>query len=107
MSELKHCPFCGGNELSLYQLDVGKAHMVFCRACRAEGPVAAIDEDQSIEAWNTRTPDYATLSAAARELVEAARWRDEVRIMWELIESDDFYIGYSAYREIDESFDVA
>jgi len=50
--ELKPCPFCGGNDLSLMAGNVtGKYHKILCYDCNA---VIASSTRQAWQAWNTR-----------------------------------------------------
>lgn len=49
MSELKPCPFCGG-EAKLYS---GRIKYVFCKECFATNEDVKT-ESEAIEAWNTR-----------------------------------------------------
>ena len=53
--ELKPCPFCGGSELDVREVDsaTGKRHSVFCGSCWAFGP-AETTEKQAMTEWNSR-----------------------------------------------------
>ena len=54
MTELKPCPFCGGEaKIS----DMGYPHWVFCEKCGARIHGYTTDERDSIEAWNRRADD--------------------------------------------------
>lgn len=55
MSELKPCPFCGGNaKLMTYKTPTfGEVFYVACRVCGNETKVKLADEE-AIEAWNRR-----------------------------------------------------
>ena len=50
--ELKPCPFCGCQKLSL---NVGVLRYVSCPDCYTEGPWNEESEEEAITAWNTRT----------------------------------------------------
>ena len=47
------CPFCGGNDISIYGASVYWAE---CENCFCEGPVSN-SEAEAIKAWNTRAED--------------------------------------------------
>lgn len=54
MSELKPCPFCGGEaELSEYG---GPQYLVECPFCEAGTFTGRVSKDQAIEDWNARPP---------------------------------------------------
>ena len=48
-SELKPCPFCGGNNIAA----LGDNNYHECRDCGAYGPCGD-EQDQGRSAWNTR-----------------------------------------------------
>ena len=53
-TELKPCPFCGG-EADIWETDrVTHPYQVMCLTCYC-GTDASIDEETAIEAWNRRT----------------------------------------------------
>ena len=65
--KLKPCPFCGGKMVlsNLYSREADAdnyAHFVYCRKCKASGPVITGNEvepgecrwDKAREAWNRR-----------------------------------------------------
>ena len=54
MSELKPCPFCGG-EAKLYSAFKKKKAFVLCKSCEASSPMRT--EAEAIEAWNRRAND--------------------------------------------------
>lgn len=49
---LKPCPFCGGKEPYVTQLQYGSFRIV-CSVCGVEGPYGN-KEDRAIEGWNQR-----------------------------------------------------
>ena len=55
MADLKPCPFCGSEELDIWQNDCGN-HFVVCIGCGASGR----DErkvEKAVEVWNRRYED--------------------------------------------------
>ena len=62
MTELKPCPFCGGNNISVKYRSITEAWKVFCYDCNAEGPDSSID-NIAIEKWNTRPGERAAAVA--------------------------------------------
>lgn len=62
MSELKRCPFCGG-EARLQHRQRKRGYYVICKECGCRTPLFQYQYDsleklreQAIEAWNTRKP---------------------------------------------------
>ncbi len=53
-SELKPCPFCGGE--AEYVGSEGKGYWVQCKACYARGPWGDYGY-QALAAWNRRAPE--------------------------------------------------
>lgn len=53
MTELKNCPFCGG-EAEIWVSDVSDRAVIYCRGCDAQIPIKP-NEEEAIEAWNRRT----------------------------------------------------
>lgn len=58
MSELKPCPFCGG-EAKLYSIGTGSPHygnyhQVVCQGCLTSSGAYWSGEQSAIDAWNTR-----------------------------------------------------
>lgn len=53
MTELKPCPFCGGNAVVM---NMGYPHWIYCEKCGAKvhGGVFG-DVSASVDAWNRRT----------------------------------------------------
>ena len=66
MSELKPCPFCGGNaELSLGRFDGKDTSYVMCVKCGAQGEFFFVSPkyasaERAIRAWNRRAKDEQT-----------------------------------------------
>lgn len=63
MDELKSCPFCGSNEVSLSigsrtaeypSVYFAEYYYVECHECAALGPESHDKEEQAITNWNTR-----------------------------------------------------
>ena len=50
-TELKPCPFCGGEAKVM---DMGYPHWVYCEECGAKVHGGTNDERDSIAAWNRR-----------------------------------------------------
>jgi Lar family restriction alleviation protein len=55
--ELKPCPFCGGSNVSTYE--VKGSYSTLCVGCGGEGPEED-SEAEAIAAWNRRSPVAAT-----------------------------------------------
>ena len=57
MSELKPCPFCGGEAiLESNKLRYGTIHSAYCQKCGAE--ITGFSEHEAVAAWNRRAqPD--------------------------------------------------
>ena len=53
MIELKPCPFCGSDELDIWQNDAGN-YFVVCIGCGANGRDER-KEEKAVEVWNRRT----------------------------------------------------
>lgn len=53
MSELKKCPFCGGEDVHTRSYCSDSWHYVDCLTCGSSGPEAD-GEDEAIAAWNRR-----------------------------------------------------
>jgi Lar family restriction alleviation protein len=71
MTNLKPCPFCGGEAGVVANRPFPDAY-VQCGECDAEGPVSA-SEAAAVNAWNRRVVDPALAAAEARaEKAEAA-----------------------------------
>jgi Lar family restriction alleviation protein len=82
MSELKPCPFCGG-EASIGKSSLSSSgdnyYFVNCTECLSATnhlvpESAPYTEKMAIEAWNTRTPDNEALLAQVEEYHEAIKW---------------------------------
>jgi len=64
MAELKRCPFCGSEELDIWQNDCGNRFVV-CLGCGASGR----DErkaDKAVEVWNRRYEEGVTFCGDCR-----------------------------------------
>lgn len=83
-SELKPCPFCGGEAKIISPLGWGNVRAVECGNsdnCAATGPWFS-DEKHAIAAWNTRASD-----AEITRLTEALRDAEErERVLVRLVE---------------------
>jgi Lar family restriction alleviation protein len=53
MTELKPCPFCGG-EAEMWVSDVTDRAVIYCKVCDAR--IMKPNEQEAIEAWNMRVP---------------------------------------------------
>lgn len=54
MEELKECPFCGSNDLTINEYEnTNLKYYVHCQVCLASGG-RDLTEQQAIKAWNTR-----------------------------------------------------
>jgi Lar family restriction alleviation protein len=53
--KIKSCPFCGSDDVCLYELDMCRdaQYSVFCNGCEANGPCTENEKDKAIELWNT------------------------------------------------------
>lgn len=55
---LKPCPFCGGDDIHIYQYGAWKNSFVQCGKCSALAPDPATTDyntDEAIKIWNKRT----------------------------------------------------
>jgi len=79
-SDMKPCPFCGGDKNTICKTDYDgrDSFAVSCRYSDCHGAIFMLGygyfptADQAIAAWNTRAVDPATIREAA--LREAASW---------------------------------
>ena len=55
MTELKPCPFCGG-EAEIFVSDITDRALVYCRGCDAQIKMQQ-NEQEAIEAWNKRVSE--------------------------------------------------
>ena len=70
MIKLRPCPFCGSKDVR--QQESLFIAYVFCKSCRAEGPIVHINqlsrgqslEAKAVELWNKRASDDVMLDAA-------------------------------------------
>lgn len=56
MTEIKKCPFCGGDEITFRKYEQNKYGHMGCADCCAQGPYATTDAD-AVESWNERLSD--------------------------------------------------
>ena len=56
MSELKCCPFCGGEAKYMEIKDFFISRFVTCTKCGIETPRNCLNRKEAIKRWNTRTP---------------------------------------------------
>lgn len=74
MSELKPCPFCGGEEINIRAVSFanGSVQMwIECASCPAHTE-RTNDFDIAIEAWNTRSDDYKQAAEYWQRMYEQA-----------------------------------
>jgi len=66
MSDLKSCPFCGGNDLDerISELPMNYIH---CKSCGAEGPMTSDSFGSKEEAWNARADDWMPIETAPKD----------------------------------------
>ena len=61
MDKLKPCPFCGGNEITIRQIEyagiIEPRFYAQCRNCFAQTGPGWITEKGAVEAWNRRVSD--------------------------------------------------
>lgn len=57
MSDLKKCPFCGGEAMidNYEKMLTGRYYMIVCRKCKCNSEKFKIKEN-AVRAWNTRKP---------------------------------------------------
>ena len=56
MTELKPCPFCGGEAGIMRYNHIKKVSFCFCTSCKAKMP-NMLTREEAIEAWNRRAED--------------------------------------------------
>ena len=90
MSELKRCPFCGG-EARLQKINKHGAYYVICKTCGCRTPkyqhrFTSKEERQedAIEAWNTRKPMERIVERL--EKIKENAWDEEYQTMCDAIE---------------------
>ena len=93
MSELKSCPFCGGEATLTNKLSKDEYGQrlwnVCCFGC-ANRTSSYWDKEIAIEAWNTRKP----LERVIERLEEQA---EECKKYWDEFEDEDAFGGMNAY----------
>lgn len=57
MTELKPCPFCGG-EAEILVSDIADRAVIYCRGCDAQIQIKP-NKQEAIEAWNKRADEVA------------------------------------------------
>lgn len=76
MSELKPCPFCGGEDLLVGRFKDTHAYYVSCVFCGCQA-IDNLYEDLAQRRWNTRAdhiPDAGKMVAENARLKELLRW---------------------------------
>ena len=93
MSELKRCPFCGGEAELKYSVLVGfeakNLYFVRCMECHVK-PFESFSKEEVIKAWNNRKP----LERIVERLEEQA---EECRKYWQEFDDEDSFGGMNAY----------
>ena len=93
MSELKRCPFCGGEATLTNKLSKDEYGQrlwnVCCFGC-ANRTSSYWDKEIAIEAWNTRKP----LERVIERLEEQA---EECKKYWDEFDDEDAFGGMNAY----------
>lgn len=69
-SDLKPCPFCGGEAIQCGDNEWTSRHWIMCRNCHASPKGTVRELSLAIEAWNTR-PEEDRLRAENKRLKEA------------------------------------
>lgn len=59
MTELKPCPFCGGEHISLKRGLSANSHYAICSDCFAAGPMGT--KKDAVELWNRRVNNETSL----------------------------------------------
>lgn len=91
MSNLKSCPFCGGEAFIRQNKDAMKTYSAYCgnEDCSASPKVSAYGKEMVIELWNTRKP-IEKIMERLEELEEEYMYPDD----------EDYVVGqYDAVRE--------
>ena len=85
MSELKRCPFCGG-EAKLEQEKIVGLYTVKCKDCFARIPFQfdfgeglEVSKEKAIKAWNTRKPMQNIVERLEEEKTSCFDWEDEIK----------------------------
>lgn len=95
MSELKRCPFCGG-EVDLFswsQIPLNYQYGIECRECHTLFQINLYDTtmQETIEAWNTRKP----IEKVLEMLEELAEQHHEY---WDVFDDVDSFGAMRTYR---------
>lgn len=96
MSELKPCPFCGGEAiLESNKLRYGTIYSAYCQKCGAE--ITGFSEHEAVAAWNRRAQPDDLLTSTRRaqhmatvDTVEVVRCRDCVHFGECLVTENDY-----------------
>ena len=73
MSELKRCPFCGGEAVVRENAKISTVWIVGCEKCGADGGLR-FDKHEAIKAWNTRyEPPYGGSVPAGNERIKKVK----------------------------------
>lgn len=87
MADLKPCPFCGGEATIYKKLYKGQFYLgAMCKNtafCCTLAPVY-IDDNEAIEAWNTRKPEetvVAKLKELEKEKLEMYEWEGQTAVL--------------------------
>lgn len=84
MSDLKPCPFCGGEAiLESNKLRYGTIYSAYCQKCGAE--TTGFSEHEAVAAWNRRAQHMPTV-----DTVEVVRCRDCVHFGECLVTENDY-----------------
>ena len=77
MSELKPCPFCGGDAAIS-----GNGMYVYCKDCGCKSPYVTTGPRFVIAAWNRRAQPAAPAAAAPSVAPEPVAWTTLIEIDW-------------------------
>ena len=94
MSELKRCPFCGGEVwFKIAELDAFRnVYSFLCKDCDMEIIYPYSNEEEAINAWNTRKPIEKVLQRLEEERKEGIEYYNN--------SNDDYFDGTADGVEI-------